>query len=60
MGINSADGEGPGQFPVQGREEDHREETAATEGRELGIPTAGGGNDGGGNGEDTDIYHTEA
>ena len=54
------DGEGPGQFPVQGREEDHMEATTATEGRELEIPTAGGGNEGGGNGGDTDIYYTEA
>ena len=52
--------EGPGQFPVQGSEEDHMEETAATEGRELGKPTAGGGNEGGRNIWDTDIYCTEA
>ena len=60
LGPNSADGEGPGQFPVQGRAEDYGEATAETEVRELGIPTAGGGNKGGGNGGDTDIYYTEA
>ena len=36
------DGEGPGHFPVQVREEDHGGTTTAKEGRELGIPTAGG------------------
>ena len=35
VGRNATDGEGPGKFPVQGREEDHRETTAAKEGREL-------------------------
>ena len=60
MGPNSSDVEGPGQFPVQGREEDHWEETTEKEGRELGLPTAGGGTVGGGNGGDTDVYYTEA
>ena len=60
MGPNSADGEGPEHFPVQGREEDHWEATAAKEGRELGLPTAGGGAEGGGNGGDTDVYYTDA
>ena len=60
MGLNSADGEGPGKFPVQGREEDHGEATVAKEGRDLGIPTAGGGTEGGGNGGDMDINYPEA
>ena len=60
MGLNAADGEGPGKFPVQGRNEDHGEATAAKEGRELGIPTAGGGTEGGGNDGDTDINYLEA
>ena len=60
MGPNSLDGEGPGQFSVQGCEEDHWEKTAAKEGRELGIPTAGGVTEGSRNGGDTDVYYTEA
>ena len=59
MGINTADEEGPGQFPVQGHEEDHGETTAAKEGQELDIPAAGGGNEGGGNGGDTYINSPE-
>ena len=31
VGNNAADGEGPGQFPVQGREEYHGETAAAKE-----------------------------
>ena len=60
LGPNSADGEGPGQFPVQGRKEYHWETTTAKEGRYLGLPTAGGGTEGGGNGGDMDVYYTEA
>ena len=60
LGPNSKDGEGSGQFLVQGREEDHWEATAAKERRELGIPTAGGGNEGSGNGGDMDIHNMEA
>ena len=60
MGIDAADGEGPGQFPVQGRKEDHGETTAAKEGLELDIPAAGGNNKGGGNGGDTDFNYPEA
>ena len=60
VGLNSADGEGPGQFPVQGCKEYHRETTALKEGQELDIPAAGGGNERGGNGGDTDINSPEA
>ena len=60
MGINAADGEGPGQFLVQGCKEDHGETTTAKEGRELDIPAAGGDNEGGGNGGDTDFNSPEA
>ena len=42
VGINAADGEGPGQFPVQGRKEYHGETTVAKEGREMDIPANGG------------------
>ena len=55
LGLNAGDGEGPGYFPLQGHEEDHGETTVAKEGRELDIPAAGGENEGGGNGGDTDI-----
>ena len=44
VGTNVADREGPGQFLVQGREEDHGETVAAKEGRDLDIPTVGGNN----------------
>ena len=44
VGINAAGGEGPGKFPVQGREEDHGETTVVKEGRELDIPADGGNN----------------
>ena len=60
MGINSADGEGPGQFPVQGREEYHGETTAAKEGRELDIPADSGNNEVDGNGGDKDLNSPEA
>ena len=60
VGINAADGEGPGQFPVQDREEDHGETTAAKEGRELDIPAEGGNNKGYRNGGDTDLNSPEA
>ena len=56
----SKDGKGPGEFSVQGREEDHWEATTAKERRDLGIPTAGGGKEGSRDGGDTDIHHTEA
>ena len=55
VGLNAADGEVPGKFPVLGRDEDHGETTAAKEGRYLGITTAVGGTEGGRNGGDTDI-----
>ena len=60
MGLNAADGEGPGNFSVQGREEYHGETTAAKEERELGITTASGGTEGGRYGGDTDINYPEA
>ena len=60
MGINVADGEGPGQFPVPGRQEDNRETAAAKEGWELDIPADGGNNEGYGNGGDTELNSTEA
>ena len=60
VGVNGADVEGPGQFPVQGREEDHGEAAAATEGRELVRPAVGGSNEGDRDGWDTDINPPEA
>ena len=60
VGVDGADVKGPGQIPVQGREEDHREAAAAKEGRELGIPAVGGSNEGDGDGGDTDINSPEA
>ena len=60
VGINAADGEGPGQFTVQGREEYHGETTAVKEGRELDIPANSGNNEGYGNGGDTDLDSPEA
>ena len=60
VGINAADGDGPGQLPVQGRKEDHGETTAAKEGRELDIPADGENNEGDRNGGDTDLNYTEA
>ena len=60
VGPHSEDGEGPGQFSVQGREEDQWEATTSKERRELGLPTDGGGTEGSGNGGDTDIHNTEA
>ena len=46
VGLNDVDGEGPGQFPVQGHEEDHGEKTAAKEGQELDITAEGDRNGG--------------
>ena len=60
VGINVADGEGPGQFPVQGREEDHGETAAAKGGQELKIPAFGGNNEGDGNGGYKDLNSMEA
>ena len=60
MGPNSADGEVPGQFLVKGCEEDHWEETAEKEGRELVLPTSVGGTERGRNGGDTDVYYMES
>ena len=60
VGHNADDGEGPRQFPVQGREEDNRKTTSVKEGRDMDIPTAGGGSEGGRNGGDTDINYPEA
>ena len=60
VGINAADVESPGQFPIQVCEEDHREKTAEKEGRELYIPAHGGNNEGDGNGGDTDLNSLES
>ena len=60
VGVNGAYGEGPGQFSVQGRKEDHGETAVATEGRELDIPAVGGSNEGYGNGGEKDINSPEA
>ena len=60
MGVNGADGEGPGQFPVQGREKDHGETAAAKEGRELDLHAVDGSNEGNRNGGDKEINSPEA
>ena len=60
MGLNAADGEDPGKFPVQGRDEDHGETTAAKEGQELVIPAVDGNNEGDQNGGDKDLNDPEA
>ena len=60
MGVCGTDGEGPGKFPVQGSEEDHRETAAAKEGRELDLPAVGSNNEGYGIGGDKDINYPEA
>ena len=60
LGPHPKDGEGHGKFSFQGREEDHWEATPEKERQELGIPTAGGGKGGRGNGGDTNIHYTEA
>ena len=60
VGINDADGESPGQYPVQGREEDHGETTVVKEGQEMNIPAAVRDNEGGKNGGDTDFNSSEA
>ena len=60
VGLNAADGEGPGRFPVQGWKEDHGETTVAKEVQDLDIPATGGDNERGGNGGDTDFNSPEA
>ena len=60
MGADGKDGEGPGQFSVQVRAEDHGETAAAREGRELVLPFVGGRNEGYMDGLDTDINPPEA
>ena len=60
MGTDSGDGEGPGQFSVQGRAEDHGEAAAAKEVRELVLPFVGGSNEGYRDGSDTDVNPPEA
>ena len=57
---DSEDGEGPGQFSVQGRAEDHREAAAAREGQDMVLPFVGRSNEGDRDGSDTDINPTEA
>ena len=41
-------GEGPGQLPAQGRATDHREAAEAVWGRDMGVSSAGGSNEGSG------------
>ena len=60
MGVNGADGEGPGQFPVQGRKVDHGETAAAKEVKELDLPAFGGNNEGDMIGGDKYINYPEA
>ena len=59
VGVYGEDGKGPGQFSVQGREEDHGGAAAAKEGRELALPTVGGSNEGDRDGSDTGINTLE-
>ena len=54
------DGGGPGQFPKQGRKEDHRDSAAATGGWELGIIVSGGGTGRSGFRRDKEVGHKEA
>ena len=60
MGADREDGEGLGQFSVQGRAGDHGEAAAAREGRELGLPLFGRRNEGDRDGLDTDVNSPEA
>ena len=60
VGINVANGEGPGQFPVQGCEEDHGETATAKEGWDLDITDDGRNNEEDRNGGDTDLNSPES
>ena len=60
VGINVADGEGPGQFPFQGRKEDHGDTAVAKEGWDLDIPAVVRNNEVDGNGGDIDLKSPEA
>ena len=60
VGVDGKDGEVPGQFSVQGREEDHGEAAVATEVQELVLPAVGESNEGDRDGWDTDINPPEA
>ena len=60
MGPHPEYGAGPGQFPTQGREEDHQETAAATGGWELGIPASGGGTGGNEFQGNKEVGHKEA
>ena len=60
VGVNGADGEGPGKFPVQVSEEDPRETAVAKEGRDMDVPAVGRNNEGDRIGGDKDINSPEA
>ena len=60
VGVNGAYGEGPGQFTVQGGKEDHGEEAAAKEGRDLVLLAVGESNEGDRDVGDKDINYPEA
>ena len=60
VGVNGAYGEGPGQFTVQGGKEDHGEEAATKEGREMVLLAIGESNEGDGDVGDKDINYPEA
>ena len=59
VGVISADGEGPGKFPVQGREKDHGETAASKELQDLDIPSVGGNTAGDRNGGNKNIHYPE-
>ena len=61
MGPHSKDGLGPEKFSKQGREEDHREASAAAkDGWEIGIPDSGRGTEGSGVRGDKEVGHKDA
>ena len=60
METHIEDGEGPMQLLIQGREEDHWEAAAETDGRELGLPASGGGTGGSRARGDDEVGNKEA
>ena len=60
VGPHPKDGAGPGQFPIQVREEDQQETAVAMSRWELGIPASGGGTGGSGFRGDKEVGHKEA
>ena len=60
VGVNGADGEGSGQFPVQGFEEYQMETAAEKEEWDMDLPSVGGSNKGDRNGGDKNINSPEA